>query len=209
VSRPRVRRRGLTLLELLLALVITVMIAGAIASMMAAVRTGVADRRDARDVLVAGHAASSRLGAYLAPARCLLAVSESDLVIWLHDDRADGNVHASELRWLAWDPPSGSIVVRWVDFPDDWSELRIELADRRYPVGSDWWRVQAWWDDRGLLAEMPLVDGLTGASFAIDHGSAVDARMAVTDLTFPSGPTGVDLPISLVIRQHRPPSGGL
>lgn len=210
MTRPSSRRRrGLTLLELMLALVVTVMIAGAIASMLAAVRTGVVERRDARDALVAGHAAASRLGAYLAPSRCLLAAGEDELVLWLHDDRADGNVHASEIRWLAWDARTASIVVQWVDFPDEWTQSRIDLADRRYAADADWTAVRRWWADRGLLATLPLVDGLSSASFAIGEETATNARLVVCDLAFPNGPADVALPLSLVIRQHRPPSGAL
>lgn len=201
--------RGLTLLELLLALTVTVMIASAIAAMLGAVRTGVVERRDARDVLVAGHASSSRLSAYVAPSRCLLDAGENGMTLWLHDDRADGNVHASEIRWMVHDAAAGTIVVRYVDFPDDWTQTRIDLADRRYPADSDWDAVQTWWADRGLLAELPLVDGLDDAGFSIRTKAAVDAQLVVVDLVFPNGATGVSLPLTLVLRQHRPPTGGL
>ena len=54
-------KRGLSLLELILALSVTASVALAITGMMGAVSTGVEGRRDTRSVLVLANAAASRL----------------------------------------------------------------------------------------------------------------------------------------------------
>ena len=58
--------RGLTSIELMIALTITALIAAAIAGMLTAVSDGVYTRGDARSVMVRANAAQTRLSAYIA-----------------------------------------------------------------------------------------------------------------------------------------------
>ena len=81
----------MTLAELLIATVITSMIGLAIASMMAAVSNGVTVRRDSRTHVLRGHAAHTRLGAYVTDSNCVLDHADDVLTIWLDDSRASGN----------------------------------------------------------------------------------------------------------------------
>ena len=53
-------RRGMTLIELLIALAITAMVAAAIAAMLSAVTNGERSRRDNRGYIVRTHAAKAR-----------------------------------------------------------------------------------------------------------------------------------------------------
>src|SRR5438552_9817226 len=91
----RLHSRGLTLLELLLAMTITVMIGAGMVAMLGAVNSGVGDRRDTRLTMMRAAAARSRITDYLGPSRCVLAISGANLTLWLADTRKSGTVHAT------------------------------------------------------------------------------------------------------------------
>ncbi len=111
-------RRGLTLIELMLALAITAMVAAAISGMLTAISTGEHLRRDNRSFIMRAHAAKTRLGAYVAKSRCVLDANGGDTVLWLEDSRGSGTVHASEIRWLIFNSVDGTLDVHFVDLPD-------------------------------------------------------------------------------------------
>lgn len=199
-------RRGLSLLELMLALTITTIVAGAIWSMMSAVSLGVRSRRDDRAALIAANAASIRIGAYVGPSRCILeADGDPLLVLWLDDTRQSGTVHLSEVRWLVHDVAEGTIDVRFVQFPADWTPAQIDLADTELPAGSDWDAILATAESRGLIATMPLVDGLDAVALVLDEAAPLDARHLEIELEFSTAEGSMALRIGPTIRLHRPP----
>lgn len=199
-------RRGLSLLELLLAITISAMVAGAIAGMLGAVTAGVGTRKDSREIMVLAHGAQCRLSAYLATSRCVLADDGSNLTLWLNDDRESDTVHASEIRWLIFDLSSGEIVVDYVAFPASWTPTACELADREYSVGTDWSTVHATYDGLGLLASKPLVDHLTGVSIQRDQNSVAASRHIAFNLSFQGNNATVTIPVSGTIQDHQPPA---
>ena len=71
-------RRGLTLIELVLALAITAMVAAAIAAMVGAITSGEMSRRDNRDTIVRTYTATTRLSAYIASCMSVLEVGTVD-----------------------------------------------------------------------------------------------------------------------------------
>ncbi|MCL4211553.1 MAG: hypothetical protein HRU76_05770 [Phycisphaeraceae bacterium] len=198
-------RRGLTLIELMLALTITVMISGAIASMMAAIAAGVETRQDVRGTMVRASAASGRLGAYVAGSRCILSASATDLVLWLRDSRESGTVHASEVRWILYDPAGGGYDVLYVRFPDEWTDLQCDQADQEYAANADWNAVLNFYDDLGYVAMTRLVDGLESVEIAIDHANPLSARLASFLLSFAAESGAQQVRVSESIRLHEPP----
>lgn len=159
-------RRGLVFLEFIMALAITAMVAAAIAAMVSAVSSGELSRRDNRDYIVRTYTATSRLSAYVARSRAVLAVNGGDAVIWLNDWRGGGTVHATEIRWLIFNNVDDSIEVHYVDFPDTWTEVAQALEDQEYvfspasPDWSDWSAVFSTYNGVGYTSSMTLVDGV-------------------------------------------------
>ena len=131
-------KRGLSLLELILALSVTAIVALAITGMMGAVSTGVEGRRDTRSVLVLANAAASRLSSYVAPSCCILSVGGSDITLWFNDSRESDTVHATEIRWLTFDSEAGTLAVNYVEFPSAWSKAACDLADEEYAADASW-----------------------------------------------------------------------
>ena len=204
MSRRR-RRRGLTLVELVLALSVTAMIAGAIASMMAAVSNGVKTRRDARSIIIRASAAHGRLDAYLSACRCLLEAGDDGVVLWLHDDRESGTIHASEVRWLIHDPDDGAIDVFYVSFPAEWTDVQRDLADREYPIGSNWSVILGQYEARDLISRVRLVDGIASMSVDTNAADPLDARLISCELQFADGDQAMVIRASSSIAVHQEP----
>lgn len=199
------KRRGLTLLELLMAVIITAMVGAGIAGMLGAVSAGVGTRKDSREVMVLAHGAQCRLSAYLATARCVLAAGSSDVTIWLDDSRESGTVHATEIRWIRYDANNGEIIVDYVAFPVTWTPTVCDLVDLEYASSTDFDAVRGYYSGKGLLASRPLVDHVECASIRTDATAALDSRHIVFDLGFESQNQTVMVQVSGTIQEHEKP----
>lgn len=196
----------MTLLELLLAVVITAMVAGGIAGMLGAVSAGVGTRKDSREIMVLAHAAQCRLSAYLATSRCVLGVSGGDVTLWLDDSRESLTVHASEIRWLSYNADAGEMVVEFVDFPATWTPTACELADREFASSTDWSTVRAYYAGKGLLASRALVDHLAGVAVQHDAKQPQEARHVAFNLDFQGDHSAVTVQVSGTIQSYLPPA---
>ncbi|MDY7109172.1 MAG: prepilin-type N-terminal cleavage/methylation domain-containing protein [Planctomycetota bacterium] len=198
--------RGLTLLELMLALVVTALIAGAISGMMSAVTAGVSTRRDNRSTMVGASAAAARLSAYVAPSCCILDIVGSDLVLWREDSRESGTVHATEIRWLVFNAVDGTYDVCFVSFPPGWSQAARDLEDNEYTLATNWMSVLSSYQSKGWIASMPLVDGLDSVGIATDAVDPLDSRHVNFRLGFATTEGAMDVCIASTIRLHETPS---
>jgi hypothetical protein len=185
---------------------ITAMVGAGIATMMSVLSRDVGLQYEARGVLVRTSTAQTRFSAYVAPSRCILQADEDGLVLWLEDARESDTVHASEIRWIRHDAPSGRIVVDFVAFPDTWSEAAIALADTDHPPTARWSDVHATFESRGLLSTAPLVDEVAGVSFSTPGGNDIDARLIEADIELRTTQGPVPVHLGEVIRIPRPPS---
>ncbi len=179
-------RRGMTFIELMIALAITAMVAAAIAAMLSAVTSGEGSRRDNRGYIIRTHAAKARLGAYIARCLRVLEVDGSDTVVWLNDWRRSGTVHATELRWLIFDGPNDAIDVYYVDLPDAWNEFQRDLEDVEYSFVQDWSAVLSSYLTKGYVSKMTLVDGVDQVTVTTDEPAAVDSTEISFELRFPT-----------------------
>lgn len=199
-------RRGLSLVELMLSITITMMVAAAIAAMLGAVSSGVGARRDNRTTMVLANAAQARLSAYAAPARCVLDAGPGGVVLWLDDSRASGTVHATEVRWLLHDAANGCLDVFWVNFPDTWGQAAQDLEDREYPVATDWLAVLAAYQAKGLVSGQTLVESLASMDVAMDQADPIDARHVLLTIEFDTPSDPLPVAITGTIRAHQPPT---
>jgi hypothetical protein len=197
----------LSLLELLLALTITVMVSAAIAAMLGAVSSGVGSRRDTRSVMVLASAAQTRLSAYIVLSRCILNVEGANMVLWVNDDRPGGTVHATELRWLKFDPAAGAINVSFVRFPAGWSQAACDLEDQEYPSTANWESVLASYTASGWVKTQPLVDQLVGVTITTDQPLATASRHVMFRLDVEADEAPVPITAAASIREHALPQG--
>lgn len=205
-ARPAPTTHGLTLLELMLALSITTIVAAAIAGMLSAVTVGVGTRRDARSVMIRAGAAQSRLSAYIIPCSSLLANDGSSLVVWLEDSRASDTVHATEVRWLSYDAADGAIDVHFVDFPETWTPAARDLADTEYTADADWNAVLWSYQINGWISTLRLVDGLDSVAVTTDSTDILESRRVDYALGFQTTRAPVPVRLSATIRAHERPA---
>lgn len=204
--RARPSRRALTLLELVIALTITAMVAAAITGMMGAVASGVDTRQDGRSAMTRAQASQTRLGAYIAPSRAFLDIAPEQIVLWLDDGRESGTVHASEIRWLLHDESARTISVHYVKFPDEWLQIARELADNEYPSSADWTAVLSFYEGQGWTGSYTLIDDVELAAASGDSADCTLSTVARLDLNFnPDDDEPLPLHLACALRRHVPP----
>ncbi len=201
-------RRGMTFIELVLALMITAMVAAAIGAMANAVGKSESLRRDNRGAIVRTFAARTRLSAYVTSSRCILEVGSSDAVIWVNDWRSSGTVHATEIRWIVFDNADKSIDVYYVDFPDAWNELQQAVEDSEYSTGQDWSAVLSSYMASGYVSNLTLVDGVNSMAVTTNQPAAIDSTSITFDIEFLTEVGGaiLDRDFTITILRHQPPT---
>jgi len=179
------RRRGVTLLELMLAISITAMVGLGVASMLSMVSSSTQSSRDARSLLLRAHAGQIRLRSYLDTSLCLLQYDEAQgLAVWLHDQRTLESVNLSEIRVFWFDEVAGTLTVEWVNFPENWTELQIQTFDTTVPAGSDFFLEMEAQRAAGMTATLELIEGLTWHEMTFDNAVITDATRMTAQMEF-------------------------
>ena len=208
-------QRGLTSLELLIAIAITAMIGVALTGLMRAATMGVTQRRDNRLLTTRSSVFQGRLSAYVTPARDVLypgpGVSSSYLVLWFNDVRQSETVHATEIRWLLFFPSpdpvnlpgAGRLEVHFVELPATMPASQKQLLDLEYSATvTDWMTVYEWYAGQNYLKSIILIDGLQSVAMAYDGPTG----QVQVDLGYPDGGGyTIQWPMSATIRDVRPP----
>lgn len=178
ISNPGpARDRGMTMLELLLAIAITSLMALAMASVMTGVARGMTSAGDARSALQRAHAAFVRLRAYTEPARCLLQHDASrGFVIWLNDDKPGGTVNLREMRAVWFVPERGTLEVERVAFPAAWPAQLADSFDIALATGSDFLSIIEQQRALGYTSAEVAGDGVRSWSLAYEGVGVESAR---------------------------------
>ncbi len=200
-------RRGLSLLEMILAIGITSIIGAAIASMMAAATNSLSSKDDGRQSAIRLATTHVRLGAYIAPSYCILDKGNSFLTLWTDDSRESETVHASEIRWIRFNDSTNALTVQFVDFPDEWSQSMIDAADVECNSNTNYESLLAGLQSDDLIDSISLVDAMASCSFWINDSEPFAATRVCIRFSFASslGETN-DAIIDETIRIHHPPS---
>ena len=128
MSRPR-RGRGLTLVELLLALAISGLVAAGVAGMLGGVATGIAIGTDARTGMLATGVIQSRVLEAVTPCASVLAAEDHRCAFWRGEERPGGLVEPSECAWLTIDQHNGIVTWERIVFPESWGPVQRARAD--------------------------------------------------------------------------------
>jgi hypothetical protein len=163
-------RRGLTLLELLLAISVTVTIGFALAIVMTSVARGLIGAGESRSALQRAHAAFIRLRSYTEPALCLLQHKPGEgFALWLDDTRANQAVNLTELRAFWHDPQSGLLDVEYVRFPAEWPQSLRDSTDITLSAESDFLAEMEAQRALGLTVRETIADGVL--DITLEHTS--------------------------------------
>jgi type II secretory pathway pseudopilin PulG len=199
-------RRGLTLIELTLAMAITVFIGGGLASVLAMVSQVSTHERDTRTGALRAHAAQIRMHAYVDTALCVLQANDSgEFALWLEDANSSGSVNLTELR-VFWVEDDGRVLCERVEIPEDWTPAQTELYDVVLPAATDFFNAMRAQRKARMTSSVVIVDGVTSASIEFDDAvpqSEDRFRFRFTQ-SFNSGAATESL-IALPLANHRAP----
>jgi hypothetical protein len=200
-------RRGLSLLEMTLAISITAIIGTAIASMMAAAANSLTSKDDGRQSAIRLATTQIRLSAYIAPSRCLLEKNNEQITLWLDDTDESKTINASEIRWIQFEELSSKLTVKFVDFPEEWSQSMIDDADIECDSLTNYELVLASFESSNFIDTIPLVDSIRSCNFWMNTNDPFEATQITIRFSLESSfGTTNDSVIDETIRLHQPPS---
>ncbi|MFG0256341.1 MAG: type II secretion system protein J [Phycisphaerales bacterium JB043] len=175
-AQHRSRARGLTLLELIIAVAITSMIGLGISSMLTMVAQGTRTDQDRRSSVIRVHALNVRLRAYLADSLNLLQHDPTKgLAVWVHDLGSDRYIHVTEVRVLWWDAGTNTLSVERVEFPSGWSSFQKQVADVVVPSDANFFSLMSGYRASGHTLEETLLDNIQSLSFSFNHADTQQA----------------------------------
>jgi type II secretory pathway pseudopilin PulG len=120
----------MTLLELLLALAITILTGAAAAAVTLAVARSMTSMTEGRSVINRANLVQARLRGVTDTAWCALEYDpKQGLALWAGDDNGNGRLNVSELRILWINREGQMVTVERVKYPDDWTAQQIQDAD--------------------------------------------------------------------------------
>lgn len=203
----RRRSHGLSLLEFILALMITGLISAVMGGMVTAVARATELDRHTRETVVRSQAASVRLSSYVTPSRCILAHTSDSLVIWLDDSRESETVHATEVRWIKHNLTTDTIELHYIKFPESMSQIERDLLDTVLPVATtDWWATLASFESLTYTDMVRLCDGVGTMQVDRDTSSTQAKRLVTFTLTYADALGGEAVVTAAGIRELKEPT---
>lgn len=170
------RRRGLTLIELLITTAITALTVGAVTSTMNAFSGAMQDHDAAADGTARIARADVRLAEHLERARMILAQDADEVVLWLPTEpftSSAGNttdydtIHANELAWYVMDAATGTLRLHYL----------ANRADRStHALSTAWTSLRPILASQGKLATVQVLEGLASGQFQIEDADACSVR---------------------------------
>jgi type II secretory pathway pseudopilin PulG len=106
----RPARRGIMLVEILLALAITAIVAAGVASLLFAVANGTKERQEVRRRNVRVDVLADRIDRTIRSSGMVLARDNHSLVLWMADTTKNGMPNLSEIRRIEYSPSGKQIV---------------------------------------------------------------------------------------------------
>ncbi len=113
------KRRGLTVVELILALMVTSLIALAAAGVTGALSTAHAQSQTTYENLRTLRSGISQIQHNLSRAKLVVSIDAKSVVCWMQDFNGDGKINLSELAQLRYDSQNRQVQWRRVVFPDN------------------------------------------------------------------------------------------
>jgi len=172
------RRRGLTLLELVLALAGTALIGAAVAGMLTAVAYGTDADKDLRALVVRHQVLAGRVSAAIRGAEEVLAADDGLLVLWVEDTNEDGLPSVQELRRIEHDADTGRLLAY---DPTD------AAADTAYAVDDDFAAATALLIAEGAMSSTVWGTGVIGWAVSLDDADPQAAVLVTHTLELTEG----------------------
>lgn len=172
--------RGFTLVELVVAVIVTAVVAASVVTTMSAVRIGLEGQDESARATARIARAQARAADHLFRARMILAQEGTFCALWVPSEEFDASptnaaeydaIHREELRFWTFDAAAGAVVV----------ERTADRGDRtQMALSADWRSIRDSLAAQGALERSVVIDGVSGASFrASGFDPCSDRRMSL------------------------------
>ena len=200
------KRHGFTVIELLIASVITSMVAAAVISTMQAV-TGSMEQQDlAADAMARAARAEARLADHVNRARLVLAQDADEVTLWLPTEpftssatntRDYDAINANELAWYVMDASTGNLTLKYL----------TNRTDRTtYGLSTNWSSLRTTLQMQQKLTSVSVIDGLAAGQFRVEDADPCSSGRFTFDCTMTDARGGLALQLGgpLPNRQRHP-----
>ena len=200
------KRHGFTVIELLIASVITSMVAAAVISTMQAV-TGSMEQQDlAADAMARAARAEARLADHVNRARLVLAQDADEVALWLPTEpftssatntRDYDAINANELAWYVMDASTGNLTLKYL----------TNRTDRTtYGLSTNWSSLRTTLQMQQKLTSVSVLEGLATGQFRVEDADPCSSGRFTFDgaMTDARGGLALQLGGPLPNRQRHP-----
>jgi prepilin-type N-terminal cleavage/methylation domain-containing protein len=200
------KRHGFTVIELLIASVITSMVAAAVISTMQAV-TGSMEQQDlAADAMARAARAEARMADHVNRARLVLAQDADEVALWLPTEpftssatntRDYDAINANELAWYVMDASTGNLTLKYL----------TNRTDRTtYGLSTNWSSLRTTLQMQQKLTSVSVIDGLAAGQFRVEDADPCSSGRFTFDgaMTDARGGLALQLGGPLPNRQRHP-----
>jgi type II secretory pathway pseudopilin PulG len=169
-------RRAFTLVELLVASVVTSLTAAAMLAMMGTLADAMTAQDGAVETMARVARADVRIADHAQRARLVLAQASGEIALWLPSeaftlsttDATDyDTINANELAWYVMNATSGTLALQYLS----------NRSDRTtYPLSTNWASLRATLSTQSRLTTVPVLEGLASGSFLIEDADPCSVR---------------------------------
>jgi len=181
------------------------MITAAVGSMVTAVARSQEYENDRREATIRAQALNARLASYITPSLCVLNAQPNKFALWFDDSRQSQTVHGTEIRWAQFNNVTGTVELKYVDFPSGWTQIQKDQYDTVFPNTSDWWVVLKYYEGLGFISTIRLSDGVSGFTVGYDPSTIKSKKILTFTVTFTGKTTNHDIVSSSSIRNYQEP----
>ncbi len=186
-----VRRRcaGLTFAELMLAIVITSLVAMGVASMMLAVTYGTTTHTGLRDNMVRLKMMTGRIDAALRNARMVLASGSNYIVLWNDDTHANGVPDLSEITYIERNSATNTVTCYKVAIASGTTQATINASDVTFTFADNFATQMTTNKNNGKLTGTLWGTGVTALTFTPNNATVQSSTFVSYRMTIPNGGT--------------------
>jgi prepilin-type N-terminal cleavage/methylation domain-containing protein len=180
LTGTRQHRRGMTLIELLLAMMVTAMVMAGVATMAYALSSvrNASDETSSKQACV--RFALTQLGELLRHARLVCYASDSQVLVWTADTNGDRQMNITEMACIATDTSRSSITLTRL----------ASAANTAVPLSSAGEQASQWWLAYGGTATTTtVVQECTGVMFAADTSAPATRHVSFVFAVVQDGET--------------------
>jgi len=175
------KRSGFTLIEMLIASLITSMVASAVVGTIRAVTDSMQEQDVAADAMARLARVEARVSDHVNRARLILTQDSDEVALWLPTEPFTSSatntsdydaINANELAWYVMDSVNGTLLLKYTTNRNDRTT---------YGLGSDWSGLRTTLETQGKLTTVIALEGLATGTFRVESNDACSVRRFTFD----------------------------